>query len=185
MSVAPSRAPCGGVTGAFKAASGGTLFLDEVAEIPLPAQAKLLRVLQEGVVEPIGTNTPTQVDVRIISATHRDLKECVNRGTFREDLYYRLNVLDIVAPPLRERTGDLPLLVEDFPTRFSRAIRSTFARDLPEAWATLMDYRFPATCASWSTRCSNAESCRSVAARSAPSTCPATSWGAASRWGFR
>ncbi|MCA9525410.1 MAG: sigma-54-dependent Fis family transcriptional regulator [Myxococcales bacterium] len=128
--------------GRFKAASGGTLFLDEVAEIPLPAQAKLLRVLQEGIVEPIGTNTPVQVDVRIISATHRDLKDCVNRGTFREDLYYRLNVLDIVAPPLRERTGDLPLLVEHFLERFSRDPEHP-PEISPEAWATLMDYRFP------------------------------------------
>ena len=100
--------------GRFKAADGGTLLLDEIAEVPLPAQAKLLRVLQEGTVEPLGTNESTQVDVRIISATHRNLRERIKEGRFREDLYYRLNVLDIEIPPLRERRGDLPLLLQYF-----------------------------------------------------------------------
>src|SRR5262249_57473614 len=87
---------------------------DEIAEIPLPAQAKLLRVLQEGRIEPLGTNESIPVDVRIISATHRDLKERIAEHLFREDLYYRLNVLDMSIPPLRERRADLPLLVEHF-----------------------------------------------------------------------
>src|SRR5204862_2300883 len=100
--------------GRFKAADGGTLLLDEIAEVPLPAQAKLLRVLQEGTVEPLGTNESTRVDVRIISATHRNLRERIKEGRFREDLYYRLNVLDIEIPPLRERRGDLPLLLQYF-----------------------------------------------------------------------
>ncbi|HET6344002.1 MAG TPA: sigma-54 dependent transcriptional regulator, partial [Myxococcota bacterium] len=106
--------------GRFKAANGGTLFLDEVAEIPLPAQAKLLRVLQEGCFEPLGTNQSVRVDVRIISATHRDLRDRVRTGLFREDLYYRLKVLRIDVPPLRDRRGDLPVLVEHFLRRFRR-----------------------------------------------------------------
>ena len=105
--------------GRFKAADGGTLLLDEVAEVPLPAQAKLLRVLQEGTVEPLGTNEVTRVDVRIISATHRNLRERIREGKFREDLYYRLNVLDIEIPPLRERRGDLPLLLQYFLNKFT------------------------------------------------------------------
>ena len=101
--------------GRFKAADGGTLLLDEIAEMPLPAQAKLLRVLQEGTVEPLGTNESTRVDVRIISATHREpARSGSSDGRFREDLYYRLNVLDIEIPPLRERRGDLPLLLQYF-----------------------------------------------------------------------
>jgi DNA-binding NtrC family response regulator len=89
--------------GRFKAADGGTLLLDEVAEIPLPVQAKLLRVLEEGLIEPLGTNTAVPVNVRIVSATHRDLKELIAQGKFREDLYFRINVLDLNIPALRER----------------------------------------------------------------------------------
>lgn len=125
--------------GRFKAAHGGTLFLDEVAEIPLPAQAKLLRVLQEGNFEPIGTNTTVSVDVRVISATHRDLKERIASGTFREDLYYRLKVLDIRIPPLRERMADLPLLIEHFLRKHGDGVPSI----TPAAWAALSAYPFP------------------------------------------
>jgi DNA-binding NtrC family response regulator len=100
--------------GRFKAADHGTLLLDEVAEMPLPAQAKLLRVLQEGRFEPLGTNTSVSVDVRIVSATHRDLRRRIAEGHFREDLFYRLNVVAVHIPPLRERPGDLPLLVNHF-----------------------------------------------------------------------
>ncbi len=128
--------------GRFRAADGGTLFLDEIAEIPLPAQAKLLRVLQEGTFEPLGQSTPVHVDVRILSATHRDLKQCVAEGTFREDLYYRLRVLDVRVPPLRDRAGDLPLLVEHFLARFAGE-----GKPLPEitpaAWHTLTRYAYP------------------------------------------
>lgn len=125
--------------GRFKAADGGTLFLDEVAEIPLPAQAKLLRVLQEGSFEPLGTNTTVHADVRVISATNRDLRQRVAAGAFREDLYYRLKVLDVVIPPLRERRGDLAVLVQHFLTRFG-AEGATIA---PEAWAALSSYPWP------------------------------------------
>jgi DNA-binding NtrC family response regulator len=128
--------------GRFKAADGGTLLLDEIAEVPLPAQAKLLRVLQEGTVEPLGTNEVTRVDVRIISATHRNLRERIKEGRFREDLYYRLNVLDIEIPPLRERRGDLPLLLQYFLQKFTQAGKPppTIA---PRAWAVLSQYHFP------------------------------------------
>ncbi|NOY93433.1 MAG: sigma-54-dependent Fis family transcriptional regulator [Deltaproteobacteria bacterium] len=104
--------------GRFKLADGGTLLFDEVGELPLPAQAKLLRVLQEGTFEPIGSNTSTQVDVRLISTTNRNLKTEVAEGRFREDLYYRINVLEIRIPPLRERRGDIPMLAEHFLRRF-------------------------------------------------------------------
>ncbi len=129
--------------GRFKAADGGTLFLDEIAEIPLPVQAKLLRVLQEGIFEPIGTNTPIKVDVRVISATHRDLKARIKENLFREDLFYRLNVLDVHLPSLRERRADLPLLVEAF---LKRAIARGGLQPTgisPRAWAALSEYLFP------------------------------------------
>jgi DNA-binding NtrC family response regulator len=128
--------------GRFKAADGGTLLLDEIAEVPLPAQAKLLRVLQEGTVEPLGTNESTHVDVRIISATHRNLRERIKENRFREDLYYRLNVLDIEIPPLRERRGDLPLLLQYFLARFTPAGKPTPSIS-PRAWAVLSQYQFP------------------------------------------
>jgi DNA-binding NtrC family response regulator len=127
--------------GRFKAADGGTLLLDEVAEIPLPVQAKLLRVLEEGVIEPLGTNTSVPVNVRIVSATHRDLKELIAQGKFREDLYFRINVLDLNIPPLRDRRADMPLLMAHFLRRFYPGrVPPGIA---PRAWAALMDYPFP------------------------------------------
>lgn len=128
--------------GRFQAASGGTLFLDEIAEIPPMAQAKLLRVLEEGVIEPLGTNRPIEVDVRIVSATHRNLKERIKAGLFREDLYYRLNVLDVQIPPLRDRRGDLPILVEHFLETLVRPGREMPSIS-PAAWAALTEYAFP------------------------------------------
>ncbi|MCA9561723.1 MAG: sigma-54-dependent Fis family transcriptional regulator, partial [Myxococcales bacterium] len=102
----------------------------------------LLRVLQEGQFEPLGTSTPMRVDVRILSATHRDLKKCVHEGTFREDLYYRLNVLDLTAPPLRERRADLPILVEHFLRRFAPDPDEPPSIS-PAAWAALTNHPFP------------------------------------------
>jgi len=127
--------------GRFKAADGGTLLLDEVGEIPLSVQAKLLRVLQEGVVEPLGCNRALALDVRLICATHRNLRQMVGAGTFREDLYYRLNVLDLHVPPLRRRRADLALLVSHFHARF--AGEQAVPKIAPRAWAALMSHSFP------------------------------------------
>jgi len=128
--------------GRFKAACGGTLFIDEVAEMPLSVQVKLLRVLQDGLVEPLGTNEAIHVDVRVITATHRNLRERIAQGLFREDLFYRLKVLDISIPPLRERRGDLPLLVHHFLLRSHRQGAAMPVLS-PQAWAALGQYSFP------------------------------------------
>ena len=129
--------------GRFKAAHGGTLFLDEVAELPLSAQAKLLRVLQEGTFEPLGTNTTVKVDVRIISATHRDLQEADRRGRCSA----RTSTTGSTSsrsrcPPLRERPGDLPLLLQHFLQRFVPAGRP-LPTVSPGAWAALSQHPFP------------------------------------------
>ena len=107
--------------GRFAAAEGGTLFLDEVGDIPLDMQVKLLRVLQERVYERLGDQKPIPCNIRLITATHRDLTEMVSEGTFRRDLYYRINVLNVDLPPLRDRKGDVPLLAQKFIEQFSSA----------------------------------------------------------------
>lgn len=127
--------------GRFKAADGGTLLLDEVGEIPPGVQAKLLRVLADGVIEPLGSNRQQVLDVRLICATHRNLKQMIAAGKFREDLYYRLNVLDVHVPPLRQRRADLAILVSHFYRRFAGELAE--ARISPRAWAVLMNYSFP------------------------------------------
>jgi transcriptional regulator with PAS, ATPase and Fis domain len=129
--------------GRFELANGGTLFLDEVIDLPKDMQAKLLRVLQEGTFERVGDEKTKSVDVRIISAANRDLKNEVKRGNFRDDLYYRVNVVPIYMPPLRERKNDIPLLIDHF---FSRIVTDG-SRDYPEisndAVSLLMDYHWP------------------------------------------
>jgi DNA-binding NtrC family response regulator len=128
--------------GRFKAADGGTLFLDEIAEMPMEVQAKLLRVLQDGVFEPIGTNTEVKVDIRLVTASNRDLKAMVAEGKFRQDLYYRIKVFELRLPPLRERMVDLPVLVEQFLREFTPAGQPTPVI-APAGWAALQAHPYP------------------------------------------
>ena len=109
--------------GRFELANGGTLFLDEIGEIPIEMQVKLLRALQESEFERVGGIKTIRVDVRLVAATNRDLKKLIVAGGFREDLFYRLNVVPIRLPPLRERVGDIPLLVEHFLTKFNERLK--------------------------------------------------------------
>ncbi|MGE0827087.1 MAG: sigma-54 interaction domain-containing protein [Candidatus Binatia bacterium] len=129
--------------GLFREADGGTIFLDEIGELPLPLQVKLLRVLQEREVTPIGSNKGISVDVRVIAATNRNLEVDIAAGRFREDLFYRLNVVCISLPPLRERTGDLPLLIHHFLTRFSSVNGKVAQHISPQAMRTLLEYSYP------------------------------------------
>lgn len=131
-------------------ADGGTLFLDEIGDMPMPMQVKLLRVLQERCFERVGGNNTIKVNVRIVAATHRNLESMIEEDTFREDLFYRLNVFPIEMPALKERKRDIPLLLQELMARLeaeggqpicftSRAINS------------LMEHDWPGTCVSWQT----------------------------------
>jgi two-component system response regulator PilR (NtrC family) len=130
--------------GLFAAADGGTLFLDEVGDLPIHMQVKLLRAIQERSVRPVGSQAEQRVDVRILSATHHDLGELVRKGQFRQDLYYRLNVIELRIPSLRERAGDIPLLAEALIERLSQTMgMASVPRISPEARAALEAYDFP------------------------------------------
>lgn len=129
--------------GVFEAANGGSLFLDEIGDLALEAQAKLLRVLEERQITRLGSTTPISVDVRLIAATNTNIAQAVSEGRFREDLYYRLNVLHIEMPPLRERLTDVPLLVRVFLDRFAQENEMPSKNISPEALAKLVSYDWP------------------------------------------
>ena len=129
--------------GKFQEADGGTLFLDEIGELPLDMQVKLLRALQEGEVDPVGSKRPVKVNVRIVSATNRDLTEQVSEGAFREDLFYRLNVFPVEVPPLRARREDVPALVRHFIARFNASENKEVADASAETLAMLSGFDWP------------------------------------------
>jgi transcriptional regulator with PAS, ATPase and Fis domain len=127
-------------SGLFQAANGGTIFLDEIGEVPMEMQSKLLRVLQEKEVRPVGSNDPVRVDVRVVAASNRDLEAAYRAGTFRKDLYFRLNVVTVHLPALRERKSDIPALVRCFLDRYApdHDVRIT-----PSAMTCLLQYDWP------------------------------------------
>jgi DNA-binding NtrC family response regulator len=129
--------------GRFEAAHGGTIFLDEIGDMPGATQAKVLRVLQERCFERVGGQQPVEVDVRVVAATHRDLEEEVRRGRFREDLYYRLKVVEVELPPLRERPEDVPALVEHFLTAVAARLERPKVPIAPAALARLARHPWP------------------------------------------
>ena len=129
--------------GLFKAADGGTLFLDEVADLPLDMQVKLLRAIQEKAVRAVGAESEERVDVRILSATHKDLQALVDAGDFRQDLFYRINVINLQVPSLRERQTDIPILAERFLKQIARECEVDGARIDPTAMQALTLYSFP------------------------------------------
>lgn len=130
-------------TGLFQAADGGTLFLDEVADLPLDMQVKLLRAIQEKAVRQVGAQREMPIDVRILSATHKDLHKQIELGSFRQDLFYRINVIEIQVPPLRERLEDIPLLTEQFLQRLAKAMECEPANLSGDALKALRNYPFP------------------------------------------
>ncbi len=129
--------------GLFQAASGGTLLLDEIADLPLPVQVKLLRAIQEKAVRPIGDQKEVPVDVRLISATHKNLLEEVRSGRFRDDLYYRINVIDLMVPPLRNRRADVPLIATHILQKMGTSVGDRPLRLTDRAAAMLMQHEFP------------------------------------------
>ena len=129
--------------GLFRGAHGGTLFLDEIGNMSLPMQVKLFRVLQEGKVRPVGSNEETEIDVRVIAATNKDLDKAIAAGEFREDLFYRLSVIPILLPALRERRDDIPLLARAFLERFRKSMEKPIEGISPEAMSLLEAYDWP------------------------------------------
>ncbi|WP_144395503.1 sigma-54-dependent transcriptional regulator [Pleionea sediminis] len=129
--------------GLFKAADGGTLFLDEIAELPLAMQVKLLRAIQERSIRPVGSEKEVSVNVRILSASHRDLNELVDKGQFRQDLFYRINVIEISVPPLRERKADIPELVDSFIDRLAKRNQMPKPQITEAAINALYEHSFP------------------------------------------
>src|SRR5262249_3086147 len=129
--------------GLFEVASGGTIFLDEISEMSVSMQVKLLRVLQERAVRPVGGAPEAGVDVRVIAATNKDLKQMVAAGTFREDLYYRVSVIPIHVPPLRERRDDIELLASHFLKKYAAAAQKSILRVREESLAGMRSYPWP------------------------------------------
>jgi two-component system response regulator PilR (NtrC family) len=129
--------------GLFQAAEGGTLFLDEIADLPQPLQVKLLRAIQEKKIRPVGEQVEIPVDVRLLSATHKNLVEMVQNGSFRQDLYYRINVIDLTLPPLRERAADIPLLTLHILAKLTQSEKSAQSIMNKEALTALQHYNFP------------------------------------------
>ncbi len=129
--------------GFFQAVGEGTIFLDEISEMPLSLQAKLLRVLEEKEFYPVGGTRIIPMEARVITATNKDLKSLVEKGEFREDLYYRIAVFEIVLPPLRERRSDIPLLADYFLRKFNKEMKSNYRGITPEALSALMAYHWP------------------------------------------
>lgn len=129
--------------GLFEAADGGTIFFDEIGELPLAMQVKLLRVIQDREFTRVGGTQPIRVDVRIVSATNKDIEEAVRKGEFREDLFYRLNVIQVRLPTLRERKDDIPLLAQNFLNLFSAELGKDIRQISPEAMKLLINYGYP------------------------------------------
>ena len=133
--------------GKFERAHNGTLFLDEVGDMPLSLQAKLLRAVETGKIERLGGTRPIPVDVRVVAATHCNLAEAVDNGTFRKDLYYRLNAVSLSLPPLRERREDISVLVEYFVEKHCNTYAQPVRKVVPETLARLQNYPWPRECA--------------------------------------